>query len=138
MSAVMKNAMIPDRPFIIYAYRLTSDSGNAPCVVVNIGGMANISILGSDGKTIGFDTGPGNVLLDAWIAKNKNRLYDENGEWAASGKPDGELLALMLQEPFFSLSPPKSTGRDLFNEEWLEAKLSSALEFAILMPEKQL
>lgn len=102
------------------------------CVVVNIGGIANISILTREGKTIGFDTGPGNVLLDAWIAKNQNLLYDENGQWAASGEPDNQLLAAMLREPFLSLPPPKSTGRDLFNEEWVETQLSSALEFAVL------
>ncbi len=104
-------------------------------VVVNIGGIANISILGQDGKTIGFDTGPGNVLLDTWIAKNQNRLYDENGNWAKSGKPDDKLLAIMLQEPFLSLPPPKSTGRDLFNEDWLAKNLFAAAEFAFLKPE---
>ncbi|NLC24469.1 MAG: anhydro-N-acetylmuramic acid kinase [Oxalobacter sp.] len=116
-----------------FHHALFGNSGNS-CVVVNIGGIANISILTRDRKTIGFDTGPGNVLLDAWIAKYQGLLYDENGQWAASGEPDSELLAVMLKEPFLSLPPPKSTGRDLFNEEWVEAKLASALEFTVLSP----
>ena len=104
------------------------------CVVVNIGGIANISILTPDGHATGFDTGPGNVLLDVWIAKNRKQLYDENGQWAARGRPDRTLLAAMQQEPFLSLPPPKSTGRDLFNEEWLKATLLSSPKFASLSP----
>ncbi len=106
---------------------------DASCVVLNIGGIANISVL-ENRKILGFDTGPGNVLMDLWISKNKNLLYDEDGKWAASGKPNQDLLDLMLSEPFLSLSPPKSTGRDLFNEHWLNTKLS-AVSFSGFAPE---
>lgn len=88
-------------------------------VVLNIGGIANISILGADGSVTGFDTGPGNVLMDAWIAHHRGLAYDRDGEWAASGVACGELLGLLLSEPYLRLPPPKSTGRDLFNLAWL-------------------
>ncbi|MES2261881.1 MAG: anhydro-N-acetylmuramic acid kinase [Pseudomonadota bacterium] len=92
-------------------------------VVANIGGIANISVLHGDGKVSGFDTGPGNVLMDAWIARHQGKDYDEDGAWAASGKETPDLLAAMLQEPYFSLSAPKSTGRDLFHADWLDRHL---------------
>lgn len=94
--------------------------------IVNIGGMSNISILG-DGtsETIGFDTGPGNVLMDAWIHRHKHLAYDKNGEWAKQGKVNKELLQALLQHPFFSLASPKSTGRESFNMAWLEHTLKS-------------
>jgi len=92
-------------------------------VVVNIGGIANISVLHGDGNVVGFDTGPGNVLMDAWIGKHHGTSYDENGDWAASGKVIPALLETLLTEPFLSQPPPKSTGRDLFHIEWLNAKL---------------
>lgn len=99
-------------------------SGKKPCVVLNIGGIANISILDQYDNVIGFDTGPGNVLLDLWISKKRSLLYDEDGKWAASGNVNDDLLNEMLSDPFFSLPPPKSTGRDLFNSVWLENILS--------------
>jgi len=97
-------------------------------VVLNIGGIANITVLPSDRKTnvIGFDTGPGNGLMDAWINKNKQLNFDDNGNWAASGKVQEALLKLLLDEPYFSLSFPKSTGRELFNQDWLDNKLEQA------------
>ena len=94
-------------------------------VVLNVGGIANISVLHSDGKVIGFDTGPGNVLMDAWIGRQRGAAYDSNGEWAASGKPIPVLLEAMRQEAFLALPPPKSTGRDLFHLEWLHGKMLS-------------
>ncbi len=92
-------------------------------VLVNIGGIANVSVLHGDGRITGFDTGPGNVLMDLWIAQQHGVAYDADGAWAASGQTVPRLLAAMKQEPFFALPPPKSTGRDLFNLEWLYAKL---------------
>ncbi|MDR1310304.1 MAG: anhydro-N-acetylmuramic acid kinase [Burkholderiaceae bacterium] len=92
-------------------------------VIVNIGGIANVSILHAPGKTGGFDTGPGNVLMDTWIQKNRNLPYDEGGKWALTGKTQEALLAEMRKEAFFHLPPPKSTGRDLFNAEWLGRQL---------------
>lgn len=93
--------------------------------VVNIGGISNATIL--DGKTCvtGFDCGPGNVLLDHWAQKHLGKSFDENGAWSASAKPDNGLLQELLDEPFFKLPPPKSTGRELFNEAWLTQRLSS-------------
>lgn len=96
-------------------------------VVVNIGGISNISVLGQgkDGHVIGFDTGPGNMLMDAWIARHLGQPYDADGAWAASGTIIPALLNTLRDEPFFALTPPKSTGRDLFHPAWLAAKLAS-------------
>lgn len=92
-------------------------------VVANIGGISNISVLHADGQVSGFDTGPGNVLMDAWIATHQGKQYDADGAWAASGNLLPDLLADMLSEPYFALPAPKSTGRDLFNPAWLQARL---------------
>jgi len=94
-------------------------------VVLNIGGMANITILPADPDeaVIGFDTGPGNVLLDAYIQTHLRKDFDEGGKWAASGKVHTELLTRLLRDKFFKLLPPKSTGRELFNLRWLERRL---------------
>ncbi|MBR7799735.1 anhydro-N-acetylmuramic acid kinase [Undibacterium fentianense] len=97
-------------------------------VVLNIGGISNISILFSDGRTIGFDTGPGNVLMDAWIHLHQGKSYDENGQWAAEGRVHAGLLNRLLKESFFTLSPPKSTGRDLFHLDWLQQSLNDFQE----------
>lgn len=92
-------------------------------VVANIGGIGNISVL-DQGNVIGFDTGPGNVLMDLWIAQHQGKSYDADGSWAASGKVIAPLLQSLMDEPFLRMSPPKSTGRDLFHEAWLKAKLA--------------
>ena len=75
-----------------------------------------------DKAVTGFDTGPGNTLLDSWAHKNKGLAYDENGTWSAEGKVDPELLALLLSDPYFDQKPPKSTGKEHFNLQWLEKK----------------
>ena len=93
-------------------------------VVVNIGGIGNISVLHGDGRVTGFDTGPGNVLMDLWIARHLGKPYDEDGAWAAGGRVDDALLATLLGDAFFRLPPPKSTGRDLFHERWLDDRLA--------------
>ncbi|MBA3505095.1 MAG: anhydro-N-acetylmuramic acid kinase [Betaproteobacteria bacterium] len=92
--------------------------------IVNIGGIANITDLPPGHAGLGFDTGPGNVLLDAWCQRHCGQMFDENGAWAASGRVDGTLLVALLAEPFFAIAPPKSTGRGLFNAGWLDAALS--------------
>lgn len=92
-------------------------------VIVNIGGISNITILLTDGSCFAFDAGPGNVLMDYWIEKQQHKTYDKNGEWAASGKVSAELLQLLMRESYFELPHPKSTGRELFNGRWLERKL---------------
>jgi len=94
-------------------------------VVVNIGGIANISVLHGDGRVGGFDTGPGNVLMDAWIARHQGKEYDAGGAWASSGRVDAGLLAALKAEPYFALPAPKSTGRDLFHADWLDAVLDA-------------
>ena len=92
-------------------------------LVLNIGGIANLSVLGADGSVLGFDTGTGNALMDGWCLRHTGRSYDESGRWAASGKVLPELLAAMLGDPYLAQQPPKSTGRDLFHAEWLERHL---------------
>lgn len=94
----------------------SNDSNRA---IINIGGIANISYLNSNGEVLGFDTGPGNILIDHWTQLKTKQAYDKNGAWAASGKPLQDLLTSMLSEPYFAEAPPKSTGRDLFNDDWL-------------------
>ena len=91
-------------------------------VVLNIGGIANITVLhGDDTATTGFDTGPGNTLMDVWANEHIGKPYDADGEWAAAGEVSQELLKRMLADPYFVLPPPKSTGFEYFNREWLEA-----------------
>ena len=92
-------------------------------VIANLGGIANITILTNDSSVTGFDTGPANRLLDAWIARHLNKDFDAAGAWAATGRVDDTLLNELLDEPYLRLAPPKSTGRELFNLPWLENKL---------------
>lgn len=94
-------------------------------VICNIGGISNLSILRGKDEVHGFDCGPGNALLDAWAERSLGRPYDEGGRLAAAGTVDETLLKQLLDEPFFSASPPKSTGRDLFNTAWLDGKLQA-------------
>ena len=91
--------------------------------VLNLGGIGNLTLLASDGTVRGFDCGPGNALLDHWCQRHLGRAYDDDGRWAASGRVDAALLAMLLSEPFLQRPPPKSTGRDLFNPEWLHSAL---------------
>ena len=90
-------------------------------VILNIGGIANLTLLPAkpEAGVVGFDTGPGNALLDAWIRRQRNEAYDHHGEWAASGKVHPELLTALLGEGYFFQPPPKSTGRDRFNLDWV-------------------
>ncbi|OGS88261.1 MAG: anhydro-N-acetylmuramic acid kinase [Gallionellales bacterium GWA2_59_43] len=92
-------------------------------VVVNIGGISNLTDLPPNAPTSGFDCGPGGLLMDAWCMRHLGQSYDTDGVWAASGKVLPALLERMLDEPFFALPPPKSSGRDLFNMAWLEGQL---------------
>jgi anhydro-N-acetylmuramic acid kinase len=95
--------------------------------VLNLGGIGNLTLLGVDGSVSGFDCGPANALLDAWCARHTGKPYDDAGRWAASGSLVEPLLATLLAEPYFSAPPPKSTGRDLFNPAWLDARLPAGL-----------
>ena len=94
-------------------------------IILNLGGMANITVLPADKKqeVTGFDTGPGNALMDIWIQQHHNKDYDQNGEWALSGKVNQNLLECLLSDEFFSKSPPKSTGKDEFNLIWLNSNI---------------
>ncbi|RDH83125.1 MAG: anhydro-N-acetylmuramic acid kinase [endosymbiont of Galathealinum brachiosum] len=93
--------------------------------ILNIGGISNITFLPKDDtlKCFGFDTGPGNMLMDAWIQKHKNKSYDNNGLWAASSTPNQTLVNALMQDAFISTKPPKSTGREHYHLDWLEQQL---------------
>ncbi len=95
---------------------------------VNLGGIANLSFLPRGGAVTGFDSGPGNCLLDLWASRHLGTAHDAGGNWAAAGQVIAALLERMLLEPYFSAAPPKSTGRDLFNENWLREKLRGGEE----------
>jgi anhydro-N-acetylmuramic acid kinase len=94
-------------------------------VILNVGGFANISVLNADADTFGYDTGPGNVLLDAWVAIHQGKIYDASGQWAATGTVHQGLLDKLLSEPYFHWPAPKSTGRDGFHLPWLNAHLAN-------------
>ncbi|MNM86292.1 Anhydro-N-acetylmuramic acid kinase [compost metagenome] len=93
--------------------------------VLNVGGFSNLSLIEQHKPVHGFDCGPGNVLLDAWIERKHALAYDANGAWAASGTVQQTLLGSLLTDPFFAGSGPKSTGREVFNLPWLDAHLAS-------------
>lgn len=115
---------------LVPAFHRAVFRGTRNRVVVNIGGMANITALPSNGVISGFDTGPGNVLLDAWVHRHRQLAFDRDGAWAASGVVHSALLTALLAEPFFAIAPPKSTGRELFNLPWLAQRLSQFPEVA--------
>jgi anhydro-N-acetylmuramic acid kinase len=92
--------------------------------IVNVGGIANLTVLRRDMPVLGFDTGPGNRLLDAWVSRHRNLEFDRDGRWAAAGRCDADLLQSLLGEPYLALPAPKSTGRELFNLAWLDRLLS--------------
>ena len=104
-------------------------------LVINIGGMANITALAANGQVWGMDSGPGNVLLDLWCHQHTGQWYDANGEWAASGHVHTGLLAHMLNDPYFAHTGVKSTGRDDFNLAWLERQLSGLAHDPVLRPQ---
>lgn len=102
-----------------------------PRAVLNLGGIANITLLGADAKSAtGFDCGPANTLLDAWCQENRGAPFDDQGEWASSGAVNSALLERLLSEPFFALKPPRSTGPELFNLTWLKPQLPSGIAAA--------
>lgn len=93
-------------------------------VILNIGGIANITLLANDGHCLGYDTGPGNILLDSWCHSQLGKPYDNNGDWGSAGKVNAQLLNQLLSHPYFAQPAPKSTGRELFNLPWLESQLA--------------
>jgi anhydro-N-acetylmuramic acid kinase len=102
----------------------------SPSAVLNLGGIGNLSLLPAredpQGALLGFDCGPGNALLDQWAQRHLGQPFDAGGQWAATGQVSGPLLQALLDDPFFTLPPPKSTGRDLFHADWLDQRLVSA------------
>ena len=92
--------------------------------VVNVGGIANVTSLPARGRVTGFDSGPGNCLLDSWIREHRGKPHDRDGRWAASGRVIPRLLTKMLAHPYFRRRPPKSTGRDEFDMKWLKRQLT--------------
>ena len=109
-------------PFAPAFHKFLFSSLSGKKAVVNIGGMANITLLNE--KLLGWDSGCGNVLLDYWIEKSQNRVFDADGAFAKSGELNTQLLKIVLDDEYFKKAAPKSTGREYFNEEWLEEKLS--------------
>ena len=112
--------------------------GDADRVIVNIGGIANLTLLPAGGDLAavrGFDTGPGNVLMDLWCARHRGEDFDRGGAWAQTGQVDAALLAVLLADPYFAAAPPKSTGRDLFNAGWLATRLARHAEQRLPAPD---
>ena len=103
-------------------------------VIVNIGGMANITLLpaGQPAAASGFDTGPGNVLLDAWAERELGQPLDAGGRWASQARPDPALLEVLLADPYFERPAPKSTGREHFHLGWLQARLDRPIAPAVV------
>ncbi len=93
--------------------------------LINIGGIANITYIGEN--LLGYDIGPGNCLVDAWSQRKLNKPYDDKGHWARTGKLNDQLLKRLLNEPYFCLEPPKSTGKELFNLDWLKKNTTEYL-----------
>ena len=113
---------------LVPAFHAAVFQGDAPRAVVNIGGIANVTLLPGKGSTEsvrGFDTGPGNTLLDAWCERHTGKPFDESGAWSANGRVDASLLTRLLADPYFAQPAPKSTGREHFNAAWLDAMLAA-------------
>jgi anhydro-N-acetylmuramic acid kinase len=112
-------------PLAPFFHRAWFAQGSSTVGVLNLGGISNLTVLQGDGNTVGFDCGPANALIDFWIHKHIGQSFDEAGAWSASGQIIPALLEQMLAEPYFALPHPKSTGRDLFNPEWLARHLTN-------------
>ncbi|MCF6190549.1 MAG: anhydro-N-acetylmuramic acid kinase [Cocleimonas sp.] len=113
-----------------FHHKVLSHNGKSR-VILNIGGIANISVLpskASNKPVMGFDTGPGNGLIDAWIHAHKANNYDKSGDWGRSGAIQDDVLNTLLEDPYFSLPEPKSTGKEFFNLAWLKNTLGNTLE----------
>lgn len=113
-------------PLVPAFHRAVFFSSETHRTVLNIGGLANLTVLNTDcdAPVYGFDTGPGNTLIDQWCFKYTGQHYDKNGDWARSGNIHPEVLEAMLKDPYFKLAPPKSTGREHFNLGWVAQKCS--------------
>jgi anhydro-N-acetylmuramic acid kinase len=112
-------------PLVPAFHRAVFAAAGEDVAVLNLGGFANLSLLFADGRTLGFDTGPGNVLLDHWAQRHTGQPFDRDGAWAAGGTVVAALLHALLADPYFARLPPKSTGRDDFHPPWLERHLAA-------------
>jgi anhydro-N-acetylmuramic acid kinase len=110
---------------LVPAFHAWCFGADEPRAVVNVGGIANITVLEPGKPTLGFDTGPGNTLLDVWAQARLGKPFDDDGAFGASGRVDEGLLRSFLAEPYFAALPPKSTGRELFHSGWLETHLGA-------------
>ena len=124
-------------PLVPAFHRAVFSQPDAHVAVVNIGGMANVTLLSQDGSVKGFDTGPGNVLMDLWCERHTGQRFDANGAWGARGKAHAGLLGHMLHDPYFSLTGPKSTGRELFNAGWIDQHLAACDTALMAAPDVQ-
>lgn len=111
---------------LIPAFHKTLAPTTGSVAFLNIGGIANISCI-DNGRATGFDTGPGNTLMDAWIRQEKGLNFDADGAWAREGSVNQQLLTLLLNDPYFKTLPPKSTGQDYFNLNWLQSFLADSV-----------
>jgi anhydro-N-acetylmuramic acid kinase len=105
---------------LVPPFHATLFGTDTPRVILNLGGIANITALVPGQPVLGFDTGPANLLMDAWCLRHTGKAYDDGGAWAATGSVISPLLTDLLSEPYFRAPAPKSTGRELFNPNWLE------------------
>lgn len=118
-------------PLVPAFHQAVFGSDAAGQAVVNVGGIANLTLLDPEGAVTGYDVGPGNCLMDAWCRRHRGQSFDDNGAWAAGGRPDASLLASLLAHPFLGQPAPKSTGREVFNETWLDGLLQAAIRPAL-------
>lgn len=112
-------------PLVPAFHRTIFHAEQSTVIVLNIGGIANISVLKPNGEVVGYDTGPGNMLMDSWCQKERNQPYDKDALWAKQGSVNAALLSHLKQDHYFALPAPKSTGRELFNLPWLETQLAT-------------
>jgi anhydro-N-acetylmuramic acid kinase len=110
---------------LVPAFHAQQFAADKNIAVLNLGGIANLTLLPSKGEVKGVDCGPGNILMDAWIADQQGHTFDENGTWASQGKVNQALLSSMMADAFFAKAPPKSTGRDDFHLKWLQKHIGS-------------
>lgn len=111
-------------PLVPAFHRYLVEGFERPLALLNLGGIANLTLFDESGKVIGFDSGPANTLMDQWIGRHQGLNFDQDGAWAETGSVNAALLTELLQEPYFERAAPKSTGRELFNLDWLDDKLT--------------
>jgi len=106
-------------------FNTSTSRADSTTIVLNIGGIANVTLLPANTEASGFDTGPGNILMDAWCDKHTGNPFDKNAEWAIQGQTHKALLNQLLSDPFITKHPPKSTGREHYNLDWLQLQINA-------------